>query len=74
MRAGTGTGLGGTQENAQKGNQSGEPGWITADAMQGRILFSDTFGRVCIQGLPCMYVLLSAGSANKAMGGMYMGK
>lgn len=53
--------------------QSGEPGWITADAMQGSL-----FDPVCLNagtgGLSCIDVLLSAGSANKTKGDRYMGR
>lgn len=63
----------GHRKTLNKYDQSGEPGWITADAMQGSL-----FVPVCLnmpgQGFSCIDVLLSAGSANKTKGDRYMGR
>ena len=65
MRAGTGNGSGRNTGKRSKKKSVRETGLDNSRCHAGKILFLDMSNRVCIRKFPCMYVLLSAGSANK---------
>ena len=74
-KPGQGTGLGGTQENAQyKIKPVRETGLDNSRCHAGKPFCSGVFEYAGTRGLSCIDVLLSAGSANKTKGDRHMGR